>query len=102
LWRDVHAGYELSAAECEVLRCALEALDRADAAAAIVKADGVTVLDRYGSPKMHPAADVESRNRALFARLVQQLQVRLGGTVAESPVSRRARQAANARWMRHG
>lgn len=98
LWRAVLEDYELSSAELELLRCALVALDRADQAAATVKAEGVTVLDRYGSPKAHPACDIEARNRALFARFVAQLGVKMP---AEEPVSsRRARHAAQARWGR--
>lgn len=98
LWASVTAAFELSEAELEVLRCALEALDRADAAAEVVKREGVTVTDRYGTPKAHPAVDVESRSRALFARLVAQLGIRLEPD--ESPRTRRARDAANARWQR--
>jgi hypothetical protein len=82
LWRDVLTVYELSAAEVELLRNALLALDTADAAATIVKREGVTVRDRYGSPKAHPATDVEARNRALFGRFVAQLGVKLAPGVA--------------------
>ena len=77
LWGAVVLEYELAAAELEVLRNALVALDRADQAGRVVDAEGVVCVDRYGSPKTHPACDVESRNRALFARLVGQLGVRL-------------------------
>jgi hypothetical protein len=68
--------YELSPAEVELLRSALASLDRADEAAAIVDAEGLTTLDRYGSPKMHPACDVEARNRGLYGRFVAQLGVK--------------------------
>jgi P27 family predicted phage terminase small subunit len=98
LFRAVVRDYELSDAEVELLRCACEALDRADAAAKIVRAEGLTVLDRYGSPKTHPAVDVEARSRALFARFVGQLGVKLPPT--EDIGSVRARQAAGARWQR--
>ncbi len=76
LWRDVMAEFELSPAEVELLRSGLEALDRADQAAAVVRAEGITVLDRYGTPKAHPAADVEARSRAIFARAVAQLGIK--------------------------
>ncbi len=99
LYRAVLAEYDLSDAELEVLRCAAVALDRADQAAAVVKAEGLVVLDRYGSPKAHPAADLEARSRALFARLIAQLGVKV--PEVESPRSRQARKAANSRWETH-
>ena len=76
LWRAVVDEFELSPAEHELLRSALVALDRADQAAEVILAEGVTTVDRYGAPKAHPATDVEARNRALFARFVAQLGVR--------------------------
>ena len=75
-WRAVLDEYDLSAAEVELLRNALSALDRADQAAAIVDAEGVVTVDRYGSPKMHPACDVEARNRIIYGRFVAQLGVK--------------------------
>ena len=76
LWRQVLVEFELSPAELELLRNALVALDRADEAAAIVAVEGMVVPDRYGSPKPHPAADIETRNRTIFARFVAQLGVK--------------------------
>ena len=69
LWVAVLAGFELSPAELELLRSALISLDRADQAAEVVKRDGVVVVDRYGTPKQHPACDVEARNRCLVRPL---------------------------------
>ena len=76
LWRAVLAEFELSPAELELRRSALVALDRADEAADIIAVEGVVTVDRYGSPKAHPAADVESRNRALYGRFLAQLGVK--------------------------
>jgi hypothetical protein len=93
--------FELSPAELEVLRCALVSLDRADQAATVLDAEGVTVVDRYGSPKAHPAVDVEARNRAAFARMVAQLGVKVPEVPpVRSPRSVRASAAAQARWAR--
>jgi len=102
LWRDVVGEYQLSDAELEVLRCACQTLDRADQAAEVVAREGVTVVDRYGTPKAHPAVDIENRSRALFARLVAQLGVKdLDDSARPDPqVSAKARRAANARWSR--
>ena len=76
LWRRVCADYVLSDAELEVLRSGLEALDRADAAATRLKAEGLTVADRYGGMRPHPCVEIESKNRALFARSVAQLGIK--------------------------
>ncbi len=76
LWRAVLEEFELSPAELEVLRSALVALDRAGQAAQVIAAEGVTTTDRYGGAKMHPACDVEARNRALYGRFVAQLGVK--------------------------
>jgi phage terminase small subunit len=76
LWKAVLEEFELSPAELELLRSALVALDRADQAAEVITAEGVTTTDRYGGAKMHPAVDVEARNRALYGRFVAQLGVK--------------------------
>jgi P27 family predicted phage terminase small subunit len=102
LWRAVLAAYEFSPAEVELLRRALVALDRADEAARVLKRDGITVSDRFGGIKQHPAVDVETRSTALFARLVKQLGIELEDEERQVPgvVSRRAKHAADVRWNR--
>ena len=101
LWRAVVDGFTLSDAELEVLRSACEALDRADAAGRVVKREGVVVLDRYGTPKAHPAVETELRARALFAAHVRQLGVKATAPPAVRPIeSARGRKAAKARWDR--
>lgn len=94
LWRAIVADFELSDAEYRVLEDALRLTQRADQAAAVVDVEGVTVRDRYGSPKAHPAVDVETRCRATAARLFAQLGVRLvddPGPVRPGPAPRTAR-----------
>ena len=101
LWKAVLDRYELSSAELEVLRQACAALDRADEAARVVKREGVTVVDRYGCPKAHPAVETELRARALFAAHVRQLGVKATAPPAVRPIeSARGRKAAKARWDR--
>lgn len=77
LWRKTLADFELSDAEQEVLRSALVALDRADQAAAVIAEAGLTVVDRYGSVKANPAVDIEHKSRALYGRLIGQLNVKI-------------------------
>jgi hypothetical protein len=85
LWREVVDEFDLSPAELELLRNGLVALDRADTAGAIIEAEGMVTLDRYGSPKMHPAVDVEARSRTLYARCLAQLGIK---TIVEHESSR--------------
>jgi len=95
--------FELSPAELELLRSALVALDRADEAAAVIAVEGVTTTDRYGGAKMHPACDVEARNRALYARFVAQLGVKATvESVAAARVGAKPGPKPRAARSRHG
>ncbi len=47
-----------------ILRTAMECLDRITEARAVIKREGITVPDRYGVPKLHPAVSVEKQARA--------------------------------------
>lgn len=69
------AGYALAAHHLRLLQAACESWDRMQAARAIVDAEGVTVKDRYGVPKAHPAVAIERDCRTSFARLVRELDL---------------------------
>ena len=93
LWRDVTARYLMSPAELALFEGGLKLLDRADEARAIVDAEGLTVVDRYGSPRGHPLIDLEVRCRSAYAQTVRQLGVK--STAAElSPARRKPRLTA--------
>lgn len=77
LWRDVQATWSLSAPALELLRCAVEALSRADEAAEIVSRSGPVFVDRWGQPRQHPAATLELNHRGQAARYLQALGVTL-------------------------
>jgi len=79
----------------EVLRKALEASDRADEAGELLRRDGLTITDRYGTVKAHPACAVELNNRNAFLRLLEAL--RLGQDEARS-ASDSARELVRKRW----
>lgn len=93
LWRDVMSNFVLSASEIMVLTEACASLDRAAAAAVVLDAEGAISSDRYGSPKAHPAVDIELRHRALAARLLASLGVEepqaTGGYGRHTPGPRR-------------
>ncbi len=75
LWGAVHDGYEMTAAERRVLADAMILCQRADQAAEAVAEHGVTVSDRYGTPKTNPAVEIEVRCRTAAARLLHQLRL---------------------------
>jgi hypothetical protein len=79
LWRDVQSQWSLSAPALELLRCAVEALARADQAAEIVSREGPVFTDRWGQPRQHPAALLELNHRGQAARYLQALGVTLEG-----------------------
>lgn len=69
VWRDVIYRAR-SPGRRVYLQAALEALDRADQAARIVDAEGMTTTTKTsGAVHAHPAVKIEREQRALFARL---------------------------------
>jgi hypothetical protein len=56
-----------------LLESALVCLDRAEAARAVVEREGLTVTDRHGCLRPHPAVAIERDFRGLFLRKVKSL-----------------------------
>lgn len=83
LWQDVVKEFDLERHHLAVLERACESLDRLRQAQAEIAADGITVTDRYGSPKAHPAIAIERDSRIAFLRAVREL-----GLDLEAPASR--------------
>ncbi len=77
LWDEVRAGWALPPPAEELLRCACEALTRADEAAAIVTREGAVFRDRWGQVRPHPAALLERDHRGQAARHLQALGIAL-------------------------
>lgn len=74
---------------------AAEAWDRAAQSRRTIAADGAFVPDRYGTPKAHPALDVEHKARAQFAAIVRQLGL---DTSDDEPDQSRDLRGQYARW----
>lgn len=80
----VWEAYELSDHHDRLLIEAAGALDRANAARAeLDKKQSLIFIDRHGNEKASPLIQVESTNRALFAKLLKDL--RLDETPPEKP-----------------
>lgn len=75
LWSEVLCEVILEPHNLELLRLALESLDRCDEARLILKRDGLCVIDRYGTQKAHPMLSVEKDAKATFSKLVSQLNL---------------------------
>jgi phage terminase small subunit len=75
LWRSVHAEYAVTdIAGMEMLAQACTALDRAEALAAEIAADGSVIRDRErGIVKDHPGLKHELANRAFVVRTLSKL-----------------------------
>ncbi len=58
-----------------LLQLACEALDRVDEARAVLARDGLTVLDKYGQCKPHPAVSIERQSSIAAARFLRELRV---------------------------
>jgi len=71
-----------------VLLTALEALDRMRQAQALLDADGLTVTDRYGTAKAHPAVTIERDSRTAFLRAMRELGLDLEAPPTTRPPSR--------------
>lgn len=77
LWRQIVGEYGLDdeAHALEVLRLALEALDRCKEARLAVAEDGAYVTDRFGQVKAHPAIAVERDSRIAAMRAFRELSL---------------------------
>lgn len=72
-WRGIVEEYCLDSSALRLLTMAGECWDRSEEARVIVVKEGVTFLDAQGSPRKHPACNVELDAKINFARLLKQL-----------------------------
>ena len=84
-WASVLEKWELEQHHVRILTLAAEAWDRSTKCRRIIARQGLIVNDRYGQPRLHPAADEERRGKSLFSSLVKQLKLDLEdpGTVED-------------------
>ncbi|MGU3496410.1 P27 family phage terminase small subunit [Xanthobacteraceae bacterium A53D] len=84
-FRSVVAEFDLGDHHIHLLTLACEARDRAEQARKILEKEGVTILDRFGVPKAHPAIAIERDSRIGFARLLRELGLADGEAEAPRP-----------------
>ena len=76
LWSSLVPARVRSAGRMAALQTALEALDRADEAAAAVRIDGLTTTTaKTGAMHLHPLLRVERDNRALFFKILSSMHL---------------------------
>jgi len=76
-WVTFCTDWHLDKAALLILQSALESFDRAQAAAAEVARDGLTVEDRYGKKRMHPCCLIERDARATMLQSLKALALDL-------------------------
>lgn len=79
-WRGIVAAFDVPAHHLGNLAGAALALDRATECRAILAAEGVVTVDRFGQSKEHPAAVAERGYLALHARLLREAGLDLQAT----------------------
>ena len=75
----VHKEFELTEAEGRLLILSGETWDRLCQIRAILKKDGLLVVDAKGDRKKHPLADAEIKSRGQFAALLKELNLPIDG-----------------------
>jgi len=81
LWTRVQAEFAITDGAGLALLCAAcEALDRMRDAQAQIEADGLTVVDRYGTKKSHPCVAIERDSRNGMLAALRQLNLDIAPT----------------------
>lgn len=95
LWKQITGDFTLETSEAELLRLALEALDRGEQARLVLADEGIVSTGRYGQRLAHPAVAIERDSRLAAARLFKQLALPEAIGEAVSPLALRPRRAAS-------
>lgn len=71
--RQILADFDLESHHFRILIRTAEAWDRGEQARELLAEHGLTVTDRYGTPKAHPAVQIERDSRLHFFRGIREL-----------------------------
>jgi P27 family predicted phage terminase small subunit len=72
-WDRIMDEFEFSADGLLLLESGLEAFDRMRQAQAVLDKEGITVTDRFGQAKVHPAALIERDAKGVLLRYLKAL-----------------------------
>jgi P27 family predicted phage terminase small subunit len=84
-FNSVMTDYQLDEHHIILLTKACESLDRIEEAREIIKKEGLTYKDRFGSPRANPAVAIERDNKISIARLFRELGLDLAGDGKTAP-----------------
>jgi len=82
-WKAITEDFRLESWQLRTLTAAAEAWDRCTQARELVAAEGITVEDRFGVAKVHPAVAIERDSRLSFLRCVRELALEVDDEPAE-------------------
>src|SRR5690242_19455860 len=78
MWKQIQTEYQIiDKGGLIILTAACEAFDRMREARALVESEGLTVADRFGQQKPHPAAIIERDMRTQMLAALKQLNLDL-------------------------
>ncbi len=72
-YQQITSEFFLETHHLPLLLAAAECWDRATQARELLAAEGLCFKDRHGHIRPHPAASIETTNKALFSRLLREL-----------------------------
>jgi P27 family predicted phage terminase small subunit len=76
-WTRIVSRWDLDDAALLVLEGAMESFDRMREAQKVIAAEGITIPDRFGKPKQHPATLVERDAKGALLRGIKSLGLEL-------------------------
>lgn len=85
LWAELVDEYLFDVHQLEVLRLALEALDRAEEARRIIAAEGPVYTTAGGTPRKHPAVQIEEQARIQAVRCFRELNLDVPSSDSRPP-----------------
>ncbi len=80
--RGILEDYDLDPHHFRILIQTAQAWDRAEEAREKLADEGLTVVDRYGTPKAHPCVGIERDSRTAFFRGLRELALDVPGPEA--------------------
>ena len=86
LWKQACESYEFGDVDIPLLEMMCVACDRIAEAQAQIAKDGVTIPDRWGGVKVHPAHQVEKDNSTRLIQAYKALRLDLPDTATGMPV----------------
>ena len=102
LWNDLAGAFDLEDHELPMLAAAARQADDISALEKAIARDGVTVEGSAGQPRLNGAVSEVRQGRLALAKILGSVAWPTEDGAALTTTQRKARDAARARWARHG